>query len=88
MDMRGTTPNAKQSTATKGNTMSNATVELTIDDECTVYADGQAVEFLGWAGPDTDGREDDAYHVADFFDNDGNYRGPDQHGTYPVFAIV
>ena len=69
-------------------TMSNATVELTIDDECTVFADGQAVEFVGWAGPDTTGREDDAYHVADFFGPDGKYRGPDQHGTYPVFAIA
>jgi hypothetical protein len=67
--------------------MSNAAVKLTIDDECTVYADGQAVEFVGWAGPNTDGREDDAYHVADFFGPDGNYRGPDQYGTYPVFAI-
>ena len=54
----------------------------------TVFADGVPVEFVGWAGPDTTGREDDAYHVADFFGNDGKYRGPDQHGTYPVFAIA
>ncbi len=69
-------------------TMTTAAVELTIDDECTVFADGVPVEFVGWAGPDTTGREDDAYHVADFFGNDGKYRGPDQHGTYPVFAIA
>ena len=68
--------------------MSNATAELTIDDECTVFANGQAVEFAGWAGPDISGREDDAYHIADFFDNSGKYLGPDQHGTYPVFAIA
>lgn len=74
--------------ATKGNTMSNATVKLTIDDECTVFADGQAVEFVEWAGPNTDGREDDAYHIADFFGPDGKYLGPDQHGTHPVFAIA
>ena len=67
--------------------MSNTTVELTIDDECTVFANGVPVELAGWAGPNATGRADDVYHVADFFDNSGKYLGPDQHGTYPVFAI-
>ena len=61
---------------------------LTIDDECTIYANGVPVEFVEWAGPRTSGAEDDAYHVAGYFDDDGKYRGPDQHGTYPVFAIA
>jgi hypothetical protein len=59
---------------------------LTIDDECTVYRDGVPVQFLGWAGPNIDGSENDCYHVADYFDDNGRYRGADQHGTYPVFA--
>ena len=62
--------------------------KLTIDDECNVFSDGQAVAFIGWAGPDVSGKEDDAYHVADFFGPDGKYRGPDQHGIYPVFEIA
>lgn len=59
--------------------------ELTIDDECNVCLNGVSVEFVGWAGPDIDGNECDYYHIADYFDSDGRYRGPDQHGTYPVF---
>lgn len=60
--------------------------ELTIDDECTVYRNGVPVEFVGWDGPDVDGNECDCYHIADYFDGNGMYRGPDQHGTYPVFV--
>jgi hypothetical protein len=60
--------------------------ELTIDDECNVYRNGVPVEFVGWDGPDVDGNECDCYHIADYFDGNGMYRGPDQHGTYPVFV--
>ena len=81
----GACSDAELLAASQGN---GSACALTIDDECTVYANGVPVEFVEWAGPDTDGTEDNAYHVASYFDADGKYRGPDQHGTYPVFEIA
>ena len=59
-------------------------VVITIDEHSTLYADGQELQFLHWAGPGVDGSEDDTYSLADYFDADGSYRGPDQHGVYPM----
>lgn len=36
--------------------------------------------FEGWTG------EADGYNVADYFDADGRYLGPDEHGVEPMFA--
>ena len=62
--------------------------ELTLvdnGDEYTVYRNGVPVDFIGWAGTDITGGEDDAYHFTDFFGADGKYLGPDHYGLYPVF---
>lgn len=46
-------------------------------------ADGSGpLEFEKWS---TD-IEADGYNIGDFFDKDGCYLGPDQHGIYPIFA--
>ena len=59
-------------------------VVITIDDSCTLYADGQELQFSHWDGPGVDGSEDDTYNLSDYFDGNGEYRGPDQHGVYPM----
>jgi hypothetical protein len=38
-----------------------------------------SLEHVGWSHDATEG-----YNGADFFDEEGNYRGPDQHGVYPI----
>ena len=62
----------------------NKSVAITIDADSTLYADGQELQFLFWDGPGVDGSEDDTYSLANYFDSNGEYRGPDQHGVYPM----
>ena len=57
-------------------------------NEGPAYRDGGesgALELAGWAG-DADGTENDTYQISDYFGADGVYRGPDQHGVYPIFS--
>ena len=43
------------------------------------------LEFAGWAhGGDADTQ---GYALAEYFDGQGNYLGPDSHGVYPLFRI-
>jgi hypothetical protein len=39
--------------------------------------------LIGWTVGDGSGHE--GYNVADYFDQDGNYLGPDEHGIEPIF---
>lgn len=38
--------------------------------------------LIGWT--DGDGTGTEGYTVTEFFDDDGTYRGPDQHGYAPI----
>jgi len=42
-----------------------------------------ALEFAGWS----EDREVEGYVLDAYFDGDGRYLGPDQHGVYPCFAV-
>jgi hypothetical protein len=66
----------------------DSSVVITIDENSTLFADGQELQFLCWAGPSVDGSEDDTYSMADYFDINGDYRGPDQHGVYPMCSLA
>lgn len=55
-----------------------------------IYTDRERerMEFVGWydtAGNEVDGY--DAANVADYFDADGRYLGPDVDGVYPEIEI-
>lgn len=44
--------------------------------------------FIGWTATDpADCTPDvvEGYHVDDYFDTQGRYKGPDKHGVEPVF---
>ena len=63
-----------------------ANSELTMDDDGTVYSGLVELQFSHWDGA-TDGSEDDTYDIAAYF-GDAGYKGPDQHGIYPIFDIA
>jgi len=55
--------------------------------------DIKALKFTGWTGNesiyDDQGNRNpgmDGYNVADYFDDNGRYLGPDIHGVEPTFA--
>ena len=39
------------------------------------------LDFVGWAGGDAEG-----YTLENYFDDEGQYKGPDAHGVFPMFA--
>jgi hypothetical protein len=41
---------------------------------------------IGWTEGDGTGHE--GYNVADYFDPEGRYRGPDEHGIEPIFRAM
>lgn len=44
------------------------------------------LEFVRWAGPENFGPSDFVgFHVSDYFDRDGTYKGPDEFGVEPIF---
>ena len=48
------------------------------------YRDGSdsgSLEFIRWSEPA------EGYELENYFDGDGRYLGPDQHGVYPVFGF-
>ena len=47
-----------------------------------------AVESLRvWGWTEGDGSGTEGYRLADFFEADGTYRGPDQHGIEPIAVL-
>ena len=47
------------------------------------YRDGSdsgPLEFVRWSEPVE-------YELENYFDGDGRYIGPDQHGVYPIFEL-
>ena len=48
--------------------------------------DLSTLTLLDWSPGDGTGTA--GYNCWDYFDSDGVYRGPDQHGIEPVFSIL
>ena len=42
-------------------------------------------QVIGWTVGDGSGH--DGYHAEDYFDANGAYRGPDEHGIEPIFHM-
>jgi len=45
------------------------------------------LDLIGWRGR-VSGTEDDTYCIAAYFDDDGEYKGPDCYGVYPAFELT
>lgn len=81
----------KVNAVARGESVDGVLIVWDDQDACNIgpaFRDGKesgGLEFVGWSGK-TDGFENDTYHVAEFFDGDGRYLGPDQHGVYPTFC--
>lgn len=46
--------------------------------------DTDALDFLTWTSGD--GTSTEGYSCWDYFDDEGRYLGPDEHGIEPLFA--